>query len=456
MKTRQQELPAAILEARVNLKEALGKVNLCNNNLSSALSANKAVYGREPSSQESKIYNNSLRKATIARGQAERLYRKLNEELASSPQKIEEAELEVSIKEEALQYAKDKFAKVTSEDGWPNKEMLLAFLDGDRAAFKKHFAAFEKFMCNQSPYDYVQGLGDADELYKTLEVKLKLAPEDISFLVCKNNDAAPSFYLSFLESSKQAAQEHLDGANGFDCLSTDNLPRKLDAFISKAKDMKKDKLIASLPDLKAQVKTAKINNNKSVLQSIKGNFRYYGEGKYSILYARDAIAYAKSWCQSFFMGLKDQSGKVGEALGLAQGKLKEAQDDLKHIRQAAGFFSGFTYTSELKEVLQKKPKDDSNMKTEIDGNMKTAIETKETKLTLKTRMANWFGFKPAKDKAEVDAAHGSGSSAANSADFEPGDGEVPPGTSLGGGSNRPSSAPANQQDLRVPKPAELS
>ena len=436
------------------LEEAQEEVAAKEREVGAAKAVSERPFAPEKDKAKDKKAQSSLHAAEKKQNEAQGKLTDVDKRIDGFPVQIKSAKAEIIKQQGKVLESKENLEKVKSEVEGPNKAMLLAFLDGDLASFKKHFAAFEKAMCDQSSNEYALGLGSADDLYCMISKKnLTLTVENTKFLsgekksVLDNHDKAS--FLHLIELVKEAAEAYLISAN--DLNDTKNHQNKLDAFISKAAHIKKDKIIAILPELKTKVKEAKINNNTSVLQSIKDNFRYYGEGKYRIPYARDAIAYVKPWCQSFFVGLKEQNGKVGEALDLAQVKLKEAQDDLKHIRQAAGFFYGFTYTSALKCVLQKEFQDDSKMKTAFDGNMKTAfdgnmkkaIETKEIKPTLKTRVANLFGFKPAKDKGEIDATNGSGS-AANSADFGAVDGEFPPATSVGRGSNRRGSAPTRE------------
>ena len=381
-------------------------------------------------------YNESLQEAKDdfylaekKQNEAQVRLNELGQRIDDLPGQIKSAEGEILKQQKKLPALKENLAKVKSEVEGLNKAMLLAFLDGDRAAFKKHFKAFEKDMCNKNPNSYALGFGSSDDLYnKMLEEAVTLTPENKKFLSGEDDKAS---FLPLLESVKKAAEAHLSAANDLSDASAKNHQKKLDAFISQAAHIKKDKLIKSLPRLKKEFVEARAKYNDKVLEDIRDDFGHYGEGRQSrMLYVAHAIAYVKPWCQSFFMVLDGSCQDIGKSLedGLttAQTNLETAQDDLKHIRQAAGFFSGFTYTSELKEVLQKKPKDDSNMKTAIDGNMKTAIddnmkkaiETKETKPTLKTRVATWLGFKPGKDGLSVGKNTGTNSEASQS--FLPG------------------------------------
>ncbi len=252
------------------------------------------------------------------------------------------------------------------------QDMLVAFLKDDRAAFKDAFNNLEFFTisdfndsneCLSTQYSF--GLANIDELsvllHECLDRKLQLTDEHDP-LKCVS-----SLLQNYVEASVTVVDDYLIKANDLSEMNQsldwsyreDGEKKKINAFVSDAFNRSKRELKSEVKQLK---KNIKVGHNKAVLLSKWQSLSPMSKG--FIACSKSRYEYAVSWCKAWVSFLAGDDGQT-QALAQNTDKLEKAKEDLQHIKQAEGIYSGFYYTYGLQAILQQRFSEASNMNRAI-------------------------------------------------------------------------------------------
>ena len=227
------------------------------------------------------------------------------------------------------------------------KDMLVAFLNEDKSAFKKAFASFKSEKCKEDPKNYVKDLGNADDAYNNLYIALKntgskcfdeqdlvgkLSLQEELNVVAKNVlatlDEQNKVNLLDVEFREDASERDKAIAKKRDAESS----KRATYFVNKDMQAKFDEYKSGLDGARDALKAAKKTQTKEVLESTEGKVNY-------------AIARVKS----IFVTLN----KVAEELEVtrAENALEAAQDKFDTAKAAQGWVFGFYLTPEFKKLI---------------------------------------------------------------------------------------------------------